>query len=85
MISLDEYKKSLGEEAGKLSSQEIEELKDRQEKLADALFDMMFTKINHETPPEGQKKANKTDKRLQHKQNTDRPNCLMIRGLYHNL
>lgn len=42
MISLDEYKKSLGEEAGKLSSQEIEELKDRQEKLADALFDMMF-------------------------------------------
>lgn len=42
MISLDEYKKALGEEAEKMNSQEIEELKDRQEKLADVLFDMMF-------------------------------------------
>ena len=42
MISLDEYKKALGEEAEKMNSQEIEELKDRQEKLADMLFDMMF-------------------------------------------
>ena len=42
MISLDEYKKALGEEAEKMDSQEIEELKDRQEKLADMLFDMMF-------------------------------------------
>lgn len=44
MISLDEYKKALGEEADKLSSQEIEDLKDRQEKLANMLFDMLYYK-----------------------------------------
>lgn len=44
MISLDEYKKALGEEAKNLSSQEIEDLKDRQEKLANMLFDMLYYK-----------------------------------------
>lgn len=44
MISLEAYKKALGDEAKNLSSQEIEDLKDRQEKLANMLFDMLYYK-----------------------------------------
>ncbi len=57
MISLDEYKKALGEEAKKMDSQEIEELKDRQEKLADALFDIMFYQNKPQDAARGPKKG----------------------------
>lgn len=57
MISRDEYRKALGEEADKLSSQEIEELKDRQEKLADALFDIMFYQNKSQDTARGPKKG----------------------------
>lgn len=42
MISMEVYKKALGEEANGLSDQQIEDLKIRQEKLADMLFDSIF-------------------------------------------
>lgn len=42
MISMEAYKKALGAEANNLSDQQIEDLKIRQEKLADMLFDSMF-------------------------------------------
>lgn len=59
MISQEDYKKALGAEAEKLSPQEISDLKNRQEKLADMLFDLMF--LNNQ-PTEAVKGQNETNK-----------------------
>lgn len=42
MISLEVYKEALGEEIKDLSDEQILNLKTRQEKLADMLFDLKF-------------------------------------------
>jgi len=59
MISQEDYKKALGAEAEKLSPQEISDLKNRQEKLADMLFDLMFLNNQPTEAVKGQNEANK--------------------------
>ncbi len=59
MISQESYIKALGAEAEKLSPQEISDLKNRQEKLADMLFDLMFLNNQPTEAVKGQNQANK--------------------------
>jgi len=59
MISQENYLKALGAEAERLSHQEISDLKDRQEKLADMLFDLMFFDNQPTAAVKGQNQANK--------------------------
>ena len=59
MISQEDYMKALGAEAKKLSPQEISDLKNRQEKLADMLFDLMFLNNQPTEAVKGQNEANK--------------------------
>lgn len=47
MISLEEFKKALGEKATLLSEEKILELRELQDKIADAIFDTLLIKRNN--------------------------------------
>lgn len=51
MISLEDYKKKLGDKAKLKSDAEILKIMKLQEKLADAFFDMWVEKVNNKKLP----------------------------------
>ncbi len=46
MISLEEFKKALGDEAKNLTEEQILKLRDNQDQTAEILFNMWLEKIN---------------------------------------
>jgi len=55
MLSLVDFKKSLGSQADKLTDEEITKLRDQLDQLANVLFDMWLNQRNRISPRELEK------------------------------
>lgn len=50
MVTLEKFKRALGDKGSRMTDSEILKLKDLQEQLADVFFDVWLEKINNGSP-----------------------------------